>query len=39
MKRMLWMCTGSLLLIVTACQAPEERAALRPLPDDTPPLP
>ena len=39
MKRMLWMCTGSLLLILTACQAPEERAALRPLPDDTPPLP
>jgi hypothetical protein len=39
MKRMLWLCTGSLLLILTACQAPEERAALRPLPDDTPPLP
>lgn len=39
MKRTLWLCTGSLLLILTACQAPEERAALRPLPDDTPPLP
>ena len=39
MKRTLCLCTGSLLLMLAACQAPEERAALRALPDDTGPLP
>ena len=40
MKRTLvGMSSGLLLLVLAACQAPEERAALAPLPDDTPPLP
>ena len=39
MKRALWMGSGSLLLILAACQAPSERAALTPLPDDSPPMP
>jgi hypothetical protein len=39
MKRALWMCSGSLLLILAACQMPQERAVLTPLPDDGPPLP
>ncbi len=39
MKRTLWMASGSLLLLLAACQAPDERAALTPLPDDAPPLP
>ena len=39
MKRALWMGSGSLLLILAACQMPEERAALTPLPEDAPPLP
>ncbi len=33
------MASGSLLLLLAACQAPDERAALTPLPDDAPPLP
>ncbi len=39
MKRPLWMGGGLLLLAVAACQTPPERAALTPLPDDTPPMP
>ncbi len=39
MKRALWIASGSLLLLLAACQMPEERAALTPLPDDAPPLP
>jgi hypothetical protein len=39
MKRALLMGSGSLLLILAACQSPPERAALTPLPEDTPPLP
>ncbi|HVS34932.1 MAG TPA: hypothetical protein VMS17_05080 [Gemmataceae bacterium] len=39
MKRALTMGTGLLLLILAACQAPPERAALTPLPDDSPPMP
>src|SRR5438067_8707942 len=39
MKRALWIGSGSLLLMLAACQAPPERAALTPLPEDSPPLP
>jgi hypothetical protein len=39
MKRTLRMASGALLLLLTACQMPEERAALTPLPDDAAPLP
>jgi hypothetical protein len=39
MKRALWLGSGTLLLALAACQAPPERAALTPLPEDAPPLP
>ena len=39
MKRALCLGSGLLLLALAACQAPEERTALIPLPDDTPPMP
>jgi hypothetical protein len=39
MRRALWAGSGSLLLVLAACQMPQERAALTPLPEDTPPLP
>jgi hypothetical protein len=39
MKRALWMGSGSLLLVLAACQMPQERMALTPLPEDSPPLP
>ena len=39
MKRALWLGSGTLLLALAACQTPPERAALTPLPEDTPPLP
>ena len=28
-----------LLLVITGCQLPEQRTPLRPLPEDSPPLP
>jgi hypothetical protein len=39
MKRALWLGSGTLLLALAAFQAPLERAALTPLPEDAPPLP
>ena len=39
MRRALWTGSGTLLLVLAACQTPPERAALTPLPEDTPPLP